>query len=254
MRLGDYAVTEAGFGFDLGGEKFLDIKCRGAGFWPRLVVVVASRRALALHGIENLEKHLESAAAFGLTPIVALNAFASDAPDELSAIERALAARGVACVTCRGYERGGEGAIDLARAVCDAAEATDASPPAPRFLYALDAPFEDKARAVARAVYGARDVVLTGDAAADIARANAMGASSVPVCFAKTHLALSDDPAAVGRPRDFDVVVREVRANAGAGMLVALTGAVTTMPGLPRDPAARRIRLLPDGRVAGLGT
>ena len=254
MRLGDYAVTEAGFGFDLGGEKFLDIKCRDAGFWPRLVVVVASLRALAVHGIANLEKHLESIGAFGLTPIVALNAFASDAPGELSAIEHVLAARGVACVTCRGFERGGEGAIDLARVVCDAAEATDTSPPAPRFLYALDASFEEKARAVALTVYGARDVVLEREAAADLARANAMGAAPFPVCFAKTHLALSDDPADVGRPRDFDVAVREVRANMGAGMLVALTGAVSTMPGLPRDPAARRIRLLPDGRVAGLGT
>ena len=253
MHLGDYAITEAGFGFDLGGEKFLDIKCRTAGVWPRVVLLVVTLRALETHGgLDHLDKHLESIAAFGLRPVVALNLFATDRPASVEALGAAMTSRGVAFASCEGHGRGGEGATDLARVVSDAVDATDSRPPEPRYLYALDAPFEDKARAVARMAYGARDVQLTAGATDDLALVRALGHDRLPVCFAKTHLSLSDDPSVLGRPRDFVLTIREIRAATGAGMLVALTGDVTTMPGMPRDPSARRIHLLPDGRIGGL--
>jgi formate--tetrahydrofolate ligase len=254
MRLGDYAITEAGFGFDLGGEKFLDIKCRAAGVWPRAVVLVVTLRALRAHGgIDHLDKHLETVASFGLPVVVALNVFAGDPPDAVDALARAMTSRGIPFAANDGHERGGEGALGLARIVGDVVDATDSAPPAPRFLYGLDEPPEAKARAIARTVYGARDVVFTARARADLARCVAQGGDRLPLCFAKTHLSLSDDPHALGRPRDFDVTVREVRLAAGAGMLVALTGEITTMPGLPREPAARRIHLDEDGVIVGLG-
>jgi formate--tetrahydrofolate ligase len=254
MKLGDYAITEAGFGFDLGGEKFLDIKCRVGEVWPRAVVLVVTLRALHAHGgLAHLDKHLESVAAFGLPVVVALNTFAGDPADAVGSLARQLAARGVRFAASDAHERGGEGAIELARVVCEVVDATDAAPPAPRFLYALDDPPDAKARAIARTVYGARDVVFTPQAQADLARARTLGGDRLPMCIAKTHLSLSDDPHAAGRPRDFVVTVREVRLAAGAGMLVALAGDITTMPGLPREPAARRLRLADDGRIVGLG-
>lgn len=253
MHLGDYAITEAGFGFDLGGEKFLDLKCRAAGVWPRLVVLVVTLRALGVHGLENLDRHVESVRAFGLPVLVALNRFEGDAPGEVEALRSAMRARGLPFAAHDAVARGAEGALDLARAACDAADGRDASPPAPRYLYALaDAP-TDKLRAIVRGAYGARDVELAPRALEDLERARLLGGDTLPVCVAKTHLSLSDDPRAAGRPRDFAVAVREVRVAAGAGMLVALAGDVTTMPGLPRDPAARHVRWLPDGRIAGLG-
>jgi formate--tetrahydrofolate ligase len=253
LQLGDYAITEAGFGFDLGGEKFLDIKCRVAGVWPRLVVLVTTLRALrARGGSENLDKHLESIAAFGLPVVVAVNVMRGDVRADVESLVRALGSRGIPCAASEGYEHGGEGALELARLVAATADGSDASPPAPRFLYPLDASPMQKARAIATTVYGARDVALTPAAEADLARAGALGGDRLPLCFAKTHLSLSDDAHAPGRPRDFVVTVREVRLAAGAGMLVALTGDMTTMPGLPRDPHARRIHLGRDGEVAGL--
>jgi formate--tetrahydrofolate ligase len=254
MGVGDYVITEAGFGFDLGAEKFLDIKCRTAGLWPRAVVLVATLRALETHGgLDHLDKHLESIAAFGLPAVVALNAFGNDSKDAVATLARELASRGVRFAASEGYARGGEGATDLARTVCEVVDATDAAPPAARFLYPLDMPPEEKARAIARTVYGASDVVFTARAKADLARFRPLGGDKLPVCFAKTHLSLSDDPKAPGRPRDFVVTVREVRLSAGAGMLVALAGDIMTMPGLPREPASRRIRLGEDGRIVGLG-
>ena len=254
MAVGDYAITEAGFGFDLGGEKLLDIKCRVAGVWPRAVVLVVTLRALEHHGgLDHLDRHLESVAAFGLPVVVALNTFADDSRASVEALARQMASRGVSFAANEGYARGGEGALELGRVVCDVVDSADARPPAPRFLYPLEMPPEDKARAIARTVYGARDVVFTDRARADLARLRPMGGDELPFCFAKTHLSLSDDPHATGRPRDFVVTVHEVRMSAGAGMLVALAGDITTMPGLPRDPAARRIRLREDGRIVGLG-
>ncbi|HEY3816796.1 MAG TPA: formate--tetrahydrofolate ligase [Polyangiaceae bacterium] len=254
MKLGDYAITEAGFGFDLGGEKFFDIKCRAAGVWPRAVMLVVTLRALEAHGgLDHLDKHLESIAAFGLPVIVALNSFRDESKEAVASLAREMASRGVAFAAHQGYARGGEGSTELARTVCEVADGTDASPPAPRFLYPLDLPPEEKARAVVRTVYGARDVVFTARAKADLARFKALGGDLLPVCFAKTHLSLSDDPKAPGRPRDFVITVREVRLSAGAGLLVALAGDIMTMPGLPREPASRRIHLGDDGRIVGLG-
>jgi formate--tetrahydrofolate ligase len=270
MSLGDYAITEAGFGFDLGGEKFLDIKCRLAGVWPRAVVVVATLRALKMHGgapvkaagepnadrlkkgIEHLEKHLETAKAFGLTPVVAINVFPNDTEEEIAMVEKAVGALGARLARSEGFGKGGEGALDLARVVSEVVDATDASPPTPHYVYDDgDAP-EEKIKKIARTVYGAKDVLFTAAAEKNIARARELGYEKLPICMAKTQMSLTDDPAIYGRPRDFTVTVREVRLSAGAGFLVALTGDMMTMPGLPKVPASRGIRLLPNGKIKGL--
>ncbi len=270
MNLGDYAITEAGFGFDLGGEKFLDIKCRQLGVWPRLLVLVATLRALKMHGgvavkdasapnpealergIEHLEKHLETAAQFGLPVVVAINAFPDDSDAEMTLLERAAQRLGVKIARCTGFAQGGEGALELADLVAEMAQASDAAPPPPQCAYPLDAAPEEKIRTIAQKVYGARDVVFTREAEKNLARAVELGFRDLPVCMAKTQLSLSDDPKRPGRPRDFDVTVREVRIAAGAGFLVAITGDMMTMPGLPRVPAAHAVKLLADGRIKGL--
>ncbi len=270
MQHGDYAITEGGFGFDLGGEKFLNIKCRAMGVWPRAVVLVATLRALKMHGgaptkiagepdrerlergIAHLEKHLENAAVYGLTPVVAINVFPNDTAEELDLVRAAAARLGARVAPCEGFARGGEGATELARVVGEVVDATDASPPVPRYVYSLDQSPEDKIRALARTIYGARDVTFTATAEKDLKRVRELGYADLPICMAKTQLSLSDDPSLVGRPRDFLVTVREVRLSAGAGFLVPLTGEVMTMPGLPRVPAARGMKLLPDGRIKGL--
>ncbi len=254
VALGDYAITEAGFGFDLGGEKFLDIKCRAARLWPRVVVLVVTLRAfVAQGGMAHLRKHLESIAAFGLPVVVALNVFDGDSRAEVDTFHREVSACGLPFASSEGHTAGGQGALELARIVCEIADAGDGLARAPRFLYALDASPEDQARTVARIVYGARDVSFTAKAQTDLAYARSLGADHLPICVAKTHLSLSDDPRAPGRPSDFIVTVREVRVAAGAGMLVALAGDITTMPGLPREPHARHIRLDADDRIVGLG-
>jgi formate--tetrahydrofolate ligase len=270
MALGDYALTEAGFGFDLGGEKFLDIKCRLAGIWPRAIVIVATLRALKMHGgapvksagepnaerlkkgIEHLEKHLESATSFGLKAIVALNVFPNDTPEELALVEAAVAKLGARVGKCEGFARGGEGAVELARLVCEVVDATDGAPPAARYTYEANDSAEQKIRKIAKAIYGARDVAFTQQADKDLKRARDLGYGDLPICMAKTQMSLTDDPAVMGRPRDFVVTVREVRLSAGAGFLVPLTGEMMTMPGLPKVPAARNVRLLADGRIRGL--
>jgi formate--tetrahydrofolate ligase len=270
MKLGDYAITEAGFGFDLGGEKFLDIKCRLAGIWPRALVLVATLRALKMHGgapvktcgepnaaalergLAHLEKHLETARAFGLTPVVAVNVFPNDTAEEITTVEKAAAAQCARLARSEGFARGGEGALELARTVAEVVEATDAAPPQPRYVYELSDPAEEKIRKIARTVYGANGVVFTAAAEKNLARARELGLGELPVCMAKTQLSLTDDPTIPGRPRDFAITVREVRTSAGAGFLVPLTGEMMTMPGLPKVPASRAIRLLPDGRIKGL--
>ncbi len=270
MATGDFAITEAGFGFDLGGEKFLDIKCRAAGIWPRAIVLVATLRALKMHGgaplkeaananppalnagLAHLEKHLETARGFGLQAIVAINVFPQDTESELALVAAAAAKLGVQVVRSEGFSRGGEGALELARIVAEVACATDAAPPVARYTYELaDAP-EEKIRKIAQAIYGARDVAFTAAAQKDLARIRALGAEQLPICMAKTQLSLTDDPKQPGRPRDFIITVREVRLSAGAGFLVALTGDVMTMPGLPKNPAARGVKLGEDGSIRGL--
>ena len=270
MSLGDYAITEAGFGFDLGGEKFLDIKCRAMGVWPRLVVIVATLRALKMHGgspvktcaepdpaalqrgLEHLHKHLETAAAFGLPALVAINVFPNDTEEELRMVADAAAAKGVPVARSTGFAKGGEGTRELADLAISMADASDHAPPVARYAYELSDSPQDKIRKIARQVYGAKNVRFVGSAEKDIKRACDLGFAEAPICMAKTQLSLSDDPKLFGRPHDFLITVREVRLSAGAGFLVPLTGDMMTMPGLPKIPAARGVELLPGGKIKGL--
>jgi formate--tetrahydrofolate ligase len=270
MGYADEVITEAGFGFELGAEKFLDIKCRSAGLWPRGVTLVATLRALKFHGgaplsriaepdgqalergLDHLSKQLETATAFGLPSVVSLNRFPQDTEAELQTLRAWGKAAGVPVAVCEGFAKGGEGALELADAVLAMLNRTDRSPPTPRFLYPLDAPLADKVRAVARTAYGAHDVVFTAAAERDLLQVEKLGGARLPVCMAKTHLSLSDDPSRHGRPRDFVVTVRQLRLSAGAGFVVAFTGEILTLPGLPKEPAAARVAVHPDGRVTGL--
>ncbi len=269
MALGhaDYVITEAGFGFDLGGEKFLNIKCREAGVWPAAVVLVATVKALKMHGgtpvaevtrpdlttlkrgMENLAKHVESIGAFGLRPIVAVNRFAVDTEDELQAVVEESRALGVEATVIDVFGRGGEGGLPLAEAVVNAC----AQPaPTPQMLYPSDMPIDDKIRTVARQVYGAADVNLAPRARTDLKRINDLGYGELPICMAKTQMSLSDDPKRYGRPRDFVLNVREIRLSAGAGFCVPLTGDMLTMPGLGAEPAAVGMRLDAQGKISGM--
>ncbi|MDP3274980.1 MAG: formate--tetrahydrofolate ligase [Deltaproteobacteria bacterium] len=270
LSYGDMVITEAGFGFDLGAEKFLNIKMRSSGLWPRALVLVVTLRALKMHGgvkvadaaapnaealrggFEHLEKHLETARFFGLPVVVSVNRFPNDNDDELELLRSFGRAQGVEVAVCEGFGRGGEGSLELADKVRSVVDATDTAPPQPKFVYELTDSVENKIRAIARTVYGADDVVFTASAAKDIASAIALGGGLLPICMAKTHLSLSDDATRVGRPRRFVITVREVRMSAGAGYLIALTGEILTMPGLPREPAARRVVVHSDGSITGL--
>ncbi len=266
MQLADWTITEAGFGFDLGAEKFFDIKCRSAGLDPAAVVLVATLRALKLHGglalrqleapdpgavergLPNLEKHVENIRHFDQSPLVALNRFGGDTPEEIDAVRRCCKRLEVPFAVSDHFARGGEGARELARALIEQA-APKARPLRP--LYALEQPVLEKILAVARAMYGARDVVLTAAAKRDLADVERLGYAGLPVCVAKTPASLSDDPRLRGRPDGFDVTVRRLLVNSGAGFLVVLTGDILRMPGLPRRPLAESIDLR-DGRIVGL--
>jgi formate--tetrahydrofolate ligase len=268
LRRAEVVFTEAGFGFDLGAEKFLDIKCRAAGIWPHAVVLVATLRALKFHGgvpaadsglknhdalargMANLEKHLDSVKQFGLDPIVALNVRAGDSEDEMVYVLDRLKGDGIDAGPADVFGKGGEGAMHVVEKVIARARAAT---PRPKFMYDLSDPPQEKIRRIARAIYGADDVDFTVTAKQQIDRAVKLGFGEVPVCVAKTHLSLSDDEKRVGRPRDFDMTVREVRIAAGAGFLVPLTGEILTMPGLPKAPASKGIDLLPDGTIKGVG-
>jgi formate--tetrahydrofolate ligase len=270
LSLSDYLITEAGFGFDLGGEKFLDLKCRQLGVWPRLVVLVATLRALKLHGgaklqsasapdaaalergMTHLGQHLRSVQHFGLPTVVALNVFPDDSPEELRHVELAVAAQGGKVARSTAFADGGIGAVDLAELVSAEAERSDADPPKPHFLYDLDEPLLAKLTKVARTVYGADGVSLSAGASKDLERFTAWGYGKLPICVAKTQLSLSDDPSRVGLPVGHTLAVRELRLSAGAGFLVALTGEIVTMPGLPQKPAAWNIALTDSGHIRGL--
>jgi len=266
LHLADDVVTEAGFGFDLGGEKFLQIKCRQAGLWPRCVVLAVSLRALKAHGgakrkacrepnpealragLANLEHHLESVRRFGLPAVVAINTFAGDTTDELRLVEEHSAGLGVGCARCDGYGRGSAGTVDLAREVAAVVDGDD--DPGPTFLYPLEASYAEKMRAIARGVYGADDVHLELAARREVERLVEAGYDGLPVCMAKTPFSLTDQDKHKGRPSGFTINVREVRLQAGAGFVVALTGEIQTLPGLPKEPRGE-IRL-EDGQVRGL--
>jgi len=267
LRRADVVFTEAGFGFDLGAEQFLDIKCRAAGLWPHAIVLVVTLRALKFHGgvtvadvarphrpalergMANLHKHLESVRHFGIEPIVVVNVRNDDAPDELTFVVQHLRGDGIEIGTADVFAKGGEGALDITRIILARAEA---ALPRPRYIYELDDPPMEKVRQIARAIYGAQDVDFSLTAKKQFDQAVALGFGGVPVCIAKTHLSLSDDEKRVGRPRGFEMTVREVRIAAGAGFLVPLTGEITTMPGLPRRPHAAAIDLQADGTITGV--
>jgi len=266
MHLADWTITEAGFGFDLGAEKFFDIKCRASGLDAAAVVLVSTVRALKMHGgrslheldtpdsaavergLNNLDKHIENVRCFGRTPIVAINRFAADTDEEITVVRRHCAALGVPCAETDHFLRGGDGAIDLARIVV---ESTSSSAPAFRPLYALDDPIPDKIRSVAEKMYGASDVSFTRAAVRDLQEIHRHGYSSLPVCIAKTPSSLSDDPQLRGRPKDFEITVQRLLLNSGAGFVVVLTGDIIRMPGLPRAPVAQSVDLV-DGQIKGL--
>ncbi|MDW7655613.1 MAG: formate--tetrahydrofolate ligase [Bacillota bacterium] len=267
LKLGEFLVTEAGFGADLGAEKFFDIKCRIGGLRPDAVVLVATVRALKHNGgveksllgeenlpaveagLPNLDKHLENIRQFGLPCVVALNRFASDTPAEIDLIARRCASHGVSLVLSDVYTQGGAGGIELANALIDVMARHEANF---QMLYPDNLPLLDKIITIARKIYGADAVSLAPAAAKELARCESLGYGSLPVCMAKTQYSLSDDPTRLGRPTGFILSVREIRLSAGAGFVVALTGDVMTMPGLPRSPAAEKIDIDADGDITGL--
>jgi formate--tetrahydrofolate ligase len=267
MRRAEVVFTEAGFGFDLGAEKFLDIKCRIGGLWPHAVVLVATLRALKFHGgvaasssslpnpealargMANLEAHIDGVRRFGLEPVVAINVRAGDSHEELDYVLMTLERDNIAAGLCDVYAQGGTGATKLAQIVVERARGAT---PKPVFLYDLKDPPVEKIRRIAQSIYGASDVAFTVTAKRQLDRAIELGGGELPICVAKTHLSLSDDEKLVGRPRDFGMTVREVRLAAGAGFLVPLTGEILTMPGLPRTPHAAEIGLTSDGTIRGI--
>jgi len=253
LRLGDWAVTEAGFGSDLGAEKFMDIKCGYTGLAPAAVVLVATVRALKRHGgraaselsrpdpqavmagLPNLEKHIENIRSFEREPVVAINRFDSDSDAEIQVVKKACEALGVRSAEVTAFRDGGAGAEALAREVLEVAEA-EKRPLRP--AYTWDAPVEDKIEAIATSLYGASGVEITPPARRDIQRIERLGFAGLPLCIAKTPLSLSDDPKRVGRPRNFTVTIRSVLLSAGAGFIVPLAGDIIRMPGLPKRPNA----------------
>ena len=269
LRLGDYCVTEAGFGADLGAEKFLDIKCRMADIWPDAAVLVATIRALKLHGgadyslleqedisalergLPNLLHHIRTLRdTFGLPVVVALNRFVSDTPAELALVEKACAAFGAPVALSQVWEKGGAGGLDLAEKVIAAAESAQNA--TPRFAYDLSLPLREKLLAVTKRVYGGASVTLTPQAEQELRDLERLGFGGLPVCIAKTQYSLSDDAKKLGAPEDFTLTVRSLRVSAGAGFVVALTGEIMTMPGLPKHPAAENIDISESGVITGL--
>lgn len=257
LKLADYVVTEAGFATDLGAEKFVDIKCRLHGLRPAAVVIVATAKAVAYHGgfsseggIGNLAKHIENVRALGLEPVVALNHFADEDPADLNRIIKFCDRLGVEAAVADHYTQGGKGAAELAHAVIRCVEQSRRRKL--RFAYPLDMPLEKKIERVARLIYGADGVDFDRRAETDLELIKRHGYDNVPICVAKTAMSLSDDPQLRGRPRGFRLNVGELRLSAGAGFVVVICGNIVTMPGLPKVPAAARIRVLPNGQAVGL--
>jgi formate--tetrahydrofolate ligase len=267
LKLGDYCVTEAGFGADLGAEKFFDIKCRYAGLEPDCVVLVATIRALKMHGgmafadlkqenltalgagVENLEKHLENLQRFGPPVVVAINRFPDDTEAEIKLLRERVEAMGANVVLSEVWARGGEGGVELAEEVVRLCESKEKVPL--KFAYELGMTIPQKIEAIATSIYGADGVDYHYEATAAIDRFTRLGYGTLPVCMAKTQASLSDDKTKVGRPRDWRLTVREIRLSAGAGMVVPVCGAIMTMPGLPKRPAAEDIDLI-NGEIVGL--
>lgn len=268
LKLADYCITEAGFGSDLGAEKFFDIKCRIGNLKPSCVVLVATVRALKYNGgvpkaelakentdalkdgIVNLGKHIENMQKYGLPVIVAINRFMTDTDEELKIIEQYCCDMGVDFSMCEVFAKGGDGGVELAEKVVEVSERGGEMNFAP--IYDEKASIDEKINTIAKEIYGADGVVYTPKAKKAIARLEKQGFDKLPICMAKTQYSLSDDPSLLGRPSGFEITVREVRVSAGAGFVVALTGDVMTMPGLPKVPAANNMDIDKDGKIVGL--
>jgi formate--tetrahydrofolate ligase len=267
LKLADYVVTEAGFGADLGAEKFFDIKARFAGLNPSAAVIVATIRALKMNGgvpktelaaenlqaleagIANLERHIENVNKFGVPAVVAINKFPTDTEAEISLLKEKLAAKGIDVVLAEVFTQGGDGAIELANKVVEICE-TKPSNFAP--LYDVDATIEEKLTTIASEIYRADGVEFTSEAKKQIKQIADLGLDKMPICMAKTQYSFSDDPKLLGAPTGFNITVREVKVNAGAGFIVALTGSIMTMPGLPKVPAANGMDITETGEIIGL--
>ena len=267
MKLGDYAITEAGFGADLGAEKFLDIKCRQAGLKPDAVVIVATVRALKMHGgvakkdlgeenlealrkgIENLEKHIENIHKYHLPSVVAINAFPTDTEAELQLLKDICLQKGVDVAISEVWAKGADGGIELAEKLLDVldTQTADFEP-----LYDLDLSIEEKIKVIAREIYGANDVTFTKKVINKMKKYEAQGLGKLPICIAKTQYSLSDDPTLLGRPSGFVVKINDLIPNTGAGFLVAISGDIMRMPGLPKQPAAVNMDIDEDGKIVGL--
>lgn len=267
LKLADYTITEAGFGADLGAEKFFDIKCRYAGLKPDAAVIVATVRALKMHGgvpktdlktpnveavkkgLVNLEKHIENVKKFGVPCVVAINIFAQDTAEELEAIREHCAKHGVNVALSDVFAKGGDGGIDLAKEVIALADSGE-SKFAP--IYPLEMSLKGKIETIAKEIYGADGVNYTKEADKALKEFEELGYGNLPICMAKTQYSFSDDPALLGRPSGFKITIRNCRIAAGAGFIVVLTGDVMTMPGLPKVPAAEKIDVTDDGVISGL--
>ncbi len=267
LSLADYVVTEAGFGADLGAEKFFDIKCQSAGLKPEVVVITTTIRALKYHGgadlkelktpnvealkkgLPNLEKHLENIAQFKVSPIIAINRFVSDSDEEIQVIKDLAKNLGIRVALAEGWEKGGAGTTDLAQQVIDVIDEgkSDFKP-----LYDWSSSVEEKIATIAKTIYGATDVEYTSKARADLRTIANLGLQGLPVCIAKTQKSLSDNPDLIGRPTGFNITVREIEIAAGAGFLVPITGDMMRMPGLPAHPASENIDIDEDGNITGL--
>ena len=264
--LADFVVTEAGFGFDLGGEKFFDIVCRMNGLNPQAVVLVATIRALKMHGgkskseldipdleairkgFENLEKHLENLAFFGIPGIVALNRFATDTEAEISLLNELVASKGYPFAVVDSFAKGSAGAIELAEKIAEIVQSERHYTP----LYELDTPVVEKINTVCQKIYGAEEVEYTPEARADLQQIKNLGLENLPICIAKTQNSLSDNPNLIGRPRNYTLTVRQIGISAGAGFLVPVTGNILLMPGLPTKPVAENVTIDDDGNISGL--
>ena len=267
LKLAPYTVTEAGFGADLGAEKFLDIKCREANLKPDAVVIVATVRALKMHGgmdkkelanenldalrkgIANLEKHIENIRKFGLPAIVAINAFPADTKAELDLLREICEAKGVKVALSEVWAKGADGGIELANGLVDLLENTESHY---KPIYDLDLPIEDKIKTIAREIYGADDVIFTKKAKTNIKKLTDLGLDKLPICIAKTQYSLSDDPTLLGRPTGFNIEINDLIPNTGSGFLVAISGDIMRMPGLPKVPAANNMDILENGEIIGL--
>ncbi len=267
LKMADYVITEGGFAMDLGGEKFFDIVCRITGLKPDVAVLVASIRALKMHGgmdqkeigkpdvgflekgYSNLDKHIENIKKFGVPVVVAINQFPTDSPEEIEHIKKHCEKVGARFGLSRVFVEGGKGGVELAQAVLESLEKEKSNF---KVLYDEKLPIKDKIKIIATEIYGAKDVVYTGTAPGDIAAIEAAGNDKLPICMAKTQHSLTDDPAKKGAPRDWVLTVREVRLSAGAGFIVPLTGEMMTIPGLPTSPAAERINIDDNGYITGL--